>query len=685
MAADTYDLEYGEPLSDADLVDYFWSIFPASKDHFDPIWEESETLYKTYYGDTLSEQDATWLIETKRPPISFNFVSGTIDTIVGSDMADRKEVVFRGADMSDFDGIKAEWITRILRHQMNKTKALRHQSDAFFDMLITGYGFAEVFLDSSKIPVPVALKRVQPWEMFPDPDATEDNLTDARFMIRVRKWMVEEVQARWPKMAREVADAITTNQVPTTTPKPSISGHWKEVASPTLRKGVTVYHLVYRRYEPRVAFEDPETGEIVKMRPREFEERQDQAQAAFQAAMEQWSSMPTIEPPPSPDDFLVAEYEEFPSETFYSAHLLGNKEEGNGIVLEHRELSVPMFPYRCVTGYKLKDTTENRVRFFGPAKKIYDPQLYLNKSLQVWLDILARGSKGGGFINRELVKGNEGKFIKEQSIPGMWHVVDGEVTAENLQFKPVQPTPSGYENFLNLCMDAISRVSLVTDWVKGTAQQERSNVLISNLQQQAMTGLNPLFDPLAQFREECGTLVAKLMLKHLPDRDLNRMLGEVEPVEGLTHEMAPDPETGEASLQPIMVQDEGGEMRPVTPADLLRQVDPFEYDIAVDVGQASSTQKQSVWQIFIQTGLLQQLIEMGVPMETILPQLIRYLPLPSTMAKKMADELEEQMEQAQAMRTEEGLIEALAQMPPEEQIRILEAAAQVQGGNAAVQ
>lgn len=686
MANDDIRLEYGEALSDEDLVAYFWTCSKASHEWFDPLWEEFDRQAEAYGGNTLSEIDREWLVETKRPPITFNVFAATIDTIVGTDMADEREVLFRGQDLSDFDGIKAEWMTQLLRQIWKRGKTPSQVSDAFQDDLLGGYGFAEAFLDTSKVPIPVVGKSIPVWEMYPDPDAREVCLADGRFIIRERRWLLEEIEARWSNKIEEIKLGITSETI-ATYPQPSKSGGWHKREDLRRRQGAMVHHFCYKRFEPRIVVEaEPGSGRLETLRPSEHREREEEAQAGFEAAMAAWEAgggPMTEEPPPEPTALgLGLPAHRYAAEVHYSSYILGDGGKGTGLVLEHKELSVPSFPYIVLTGYQQKKATEKRVKFFGPAKKIFDAQLYLNRALGVYLDILARGSKGGAFIDKSLVTGNEDKIITEMSIPGMSHIVDGD-PREGVLFKPVQTTPTGYEGFLGMCIDAISRISLVTDWLKGTATTERSNILITNLQNQATTGLGPLFGPLAQFRERLGILMARLALQHLPASQVNRMIGEVDPIPGLTHEEVPDPATGEITLQPIMVPGEDGQERPVTPYDLLSGEDPFDYDVVVEVGAASTNQKMQTWQILTQTDLLGKMIELLGPMvQPLIPDLIRYFPLPPTMVKSMADKLEGKIAEMEDMQTREGLLEALAQLPPEEQLALLKEAASGAPGQA---
>ena len=231
MARDV-QLEYGKPLDDRRVLDYFRQCIKASKDWFDDIWTENGKMADVYFGETLSDEDKAFLWKTKRPPISFNYARATIDAIVGSDQSDRKEVVFKPFNDSPEALLVSDWQTRLNRNELMRSNVFRHESDVLFDMLIGGYGFMETFIDVDLFPVRVPSARVQPWEMFPDPDATEDNLEDANWFVRERSVNLEEVQAKYPEAASDVsADAAGSTVLDGSVVARMIGGVWERIKS----------------------------------------------------------------------------------------------------------------------------------------------------------------------------------------------------------------------------------------------------------------------------------------------------------------------------------------------------------------------------------------------------------------------------------------------------------------------
>lgn len=715
------ELQYGKKLSDEDLVSYFWENYKDSQDWFQPIWDDVAEAHKMYAaGDGLTEADKQNLISTWRSPISFPYATGTINTIIGSDIADRKEVKFEPGDVTVHDSLIAESLTRLVRFEMSKSNGHRIQTRALKDKLIGGYGFSECYLDTTRIPLRVPPKSVPYWEMWPDPNALEDNLADAEFWIRERLWKTEEIQARWPGKSHEFEVGGQLSKLSSSHPTATYAGRWTSMRQLAKKNRHSVFEFQYKRYEPRVLWYDPETGERkittvedLDARRKEMaddyeaqvaqQQQEVEQMAAQQQAMQMQGGMggemmpgmggmppgmmgpPLVLPPPPPEPI---EEHNFAKEIFYRAFIACDKGQGQsgGIVLQHEEISIGQFTYACDTGLSEERGKDEKVKFFGTMQIIFHAQLYVNKALRVYLEIMERDSKGGHFIEEgALIEGTDPQsFIKELSVPGLSQMVADEGAAKIVQKSKGGMIPQGWENFMRTCVDAIAQLSLVTDYYKGTATQERSNVLVTNLQERSAIGLNPLMDPTTSYRMITGKQIAAIMVRHLPVTDLDKILGEVE-LEGVTHEKAidpmtgmpqRDPETGEPILQPII----GEDGNPVTPGVLLKSVDPFEFDVAVDVGQASPSERIAVWQL-AQTILMPLQEIPGFPFEEFLKELVKYMPGPPELGKSLEKVLSKRLNEAEALATVQGIINALPNLPIENIQQVaMQAMQMLQGG-----
>lgn len=699
------ELRYAKPLDDQTLLAYFNRCHEDSSDFFSPWREKLPKLFSMYGGRMLSQQDRKYLKSLQKPEIEFNFALGTLNAILGQDMANRSEVIYRGEALGYPHGYIADWSTQLGMHYLGRCRSLMHEWDAAHEMLVAGYGWAAGFLNVNVIPMRPVLERVHCWEMFPDPNATEDNLADARFLIRKRLWSLEEAEARWPDRVDLLRGAGRTfsGLVPPSFPKLWRNDEWRNFsgsANPNAR--IPIYEFQYKRYEPYVRFwqGDDQNGKFVDVPEPDWKKQM----AALGKTAAPDGGPITDKPPGYP----------YAKECVYRAFIAGQGDtpgEG-GVVLQHTKLSVPTFTYNCTTGFKDKNPDSGRVTFFGPASVIYDAQHYINRSLSLIMEIVATSSKGGGFIEQSALTGSIEAFQRDAAKPGFYHVVaDGAVSEERIMQKPVGTVPPVISEFLRLCMDALGRLTGVTDYVKGTATSERSNVLISNLQNQSMTLLLPLFEPLGQFRIANGVLLNRIALAHLPVHEIDRVLS-AEPVEGLTHTKQlmpvdepdapgqadePDAQPGMMPGQPGAMGDPGAQQQPMAPppppqmaeqwvpikdADgvpitagaLLKQIDPTDYDVTADVGQGSPTMKALFWSVMENSNILQAMQNSGLPIDTFILQMLRFSPLPTAAANKIADELEKAT--GNRPLDPQTIINALAQLPLQQRGQVLMAAQQ---------
>lgn len=265
---------------------------------------------------------------------------------------------------------------------------------------------------------------------------------------------------------------------------------------------------------------------------------------------------------------------------------------------------------------------------------------------------------------------------------GHWAFVNSGFNPQEHVFeRSAPPFPQTYEKLFDLAESAMPRLTTISDYFKGTAQQERSNVLVTNLQGQTMMVLNPLIDPMNQMRVENARLMALLAQQHISAEDFNRLVGELE-AEGVTFEIAKDPATGqeiwqngEPVKQPIFITgpdgqpmtDEMGQPIPVTPFDTIADRELLEFDVQVDLGPASPTQKQAIWQNWQQTAFAQKILEMYPEVaEQVLPWLVKNSPgLSTDEAKRMEKTLRTALRQRQMQGTAQGIMESLQQLPPE--------------------
>lgn len=691
-------------LSDAELEKYFWESYDASRERFTGRGGESPTMKKRFtrnfaaYGsDFLAKADRDYLLSTDRPPVEINLLTAKINAVRGSIGASKMECQFKPHTTSDTANVLAGWLTLLVRKAMIDCGGWDQQDAAFQDDLVTGYGAAEVYLDTSQIPFRGVLRRVHLHELWPDPDAMESNLADRTTDIRVRKWLVEQTIARWEGKADEIKAHVSKFGTFTTGSLESTRSTGKRggaagTSTESLRGKVEVAQLIYQRWMRRVRWYDPERKQRRDTMPAELDERRKELEKALDG-----NGQPLYEP---------IEEETYRGETWYRAHLLlggyateKGKSRRGLVILDHEESPRLGSTILWLTGLAKEEPDREKVEFFNILDIAYGLQMVLNRTLQEELAILSREAKGGAYYTDEAVPddypGGEEKWLKDHSRPGGMTKIATEGW-DLFKAKDLPRIPSGLDRMEQKLVEWIDKAMAVTDAFVGSVSQERSAVYLSNLQQQGLVTLGPVLGPYIAFIKNCGVALVEVLIRHLPVADIDRLLDN--PVyEGLTHEL--DPETGE--LMPIMSDDpdapvmdpKTGEQRfdaetlepmyeqvPLSAGRILKAENPLDYEVNVDTGQATISLRYAIWEMVGQ-GILQTMQNALPPsaFRKVLLFMVKNIPITGEQGATLSKDIEGAIEEEDRLQTLEGVKEYLLGLPPEESMPALqEVAEQVQ-------
>lgn len=673
--------DFDEELSDQDFLDWFFRELRESQGFFQSIWQENSHLWDMYAGQSFSPEEKQHLLDTQRPVIDPPFAAGIVDTVVGAEAGQQMEPIFRGTDEGTEDEVKAEWLTKLVRNGWARCEAMRVIEEAHRDMLVGGYGFAVQQIDIGTVPVMPKMKGLMDWQVWPDPDSVERNLADARFFDVEYRWPLDVAKARWPEKGTALDRAYTPANLQSQVHLPTVT---KADNGSTERRGVEIHEFHYQRSMKRAKWVDPVTGEKHDDVESEFRKRQKELGdankallAGYQAEAEAWEeaalaaatplddpfAMPA--PPPGPQPVPPELGPELRDEdaylyngpTFYRAYICGGDASQGGLLENVRLVGYKEHLVLAMTGFPWKQRAKQRVRYYGLMRKVYDLQLWYVRAMQSYLDAQSRKIKGGGFIGSGAFENEQhyNKFVKQSSTPGMWHKVQD---VSQIKENPPMSGEPGLQEIFRTMIEMIGLVSGVTQALQGTLTQDRSNVLVTNLQEQGLQMLAPIRAPRTAFLKTAGRLYACLCLKQLAPADIDRILGAQE-VEGMTYEMVPDPMTGQPVKQPIL----GEDGQPVTAGSIMKDVELLDYDVQVDVGVATAGQKMAVWQVMNQHGMSQVLQQVMPGGEKIwVPEFLGNAPLPGTIAKRMRDGAEAFFEKQETAQTAQGILDAFGQL-----------------------
>lgn len=598
--------------------------------------EQAKLMFSTYACDPLTDMDKERLAETKRVAANFSYSTGTVNAVVGVDQGDRKEVRFVGVSENIDDTAYADWFTRLVRHQFVRSGGHRVDANVLLDLLICGYGWGNLYVDAARWPFQISVEHVDPWNVFPDPDAKDDNLTDAQWVIRRHEWSFDYVKLRWPgrdwrgmvkggngTYAGNFPKQAIANDYHTNNDDSSIA-YGREAC-------VEVLEYQYIQPEPHVAYTDPLTGQTMVV-----------PKADYEKLKKSWAAGadPTTGAVDAPLQGV-----EFVKDTYRRAYIVPGH-TGSGTLLEDKELTLDEFTLKCATGMRKKMVATGRTTFFGLMAVAYDAQMWVARALSMILEILGKNVKGGWMVEEDAVD-NIQDLEQRAAQPGAILVFKpGSLTSGKVQPASPGQWPNQLDMLLKMCHTAIADVTMVSEYLKGTATQERSNVLVSNLQSQNVAALNPILYPMSGYRMLMGRALAKLALATMDDAVIDRILGpnlvigvnaEADPVSGL----------------PVAT---------MGCAQLLRQQNILDLDVEVDTGAASPTAKQDFWRGMVDTALLQKMMEMGVDLSKVIPLIIKYSPLPADMAAQLSKQLEDALAQPDPQK----LLEQLQALPPDQ-------------------
>jgi hypothetical protein len=250
------------------------------------------------------------------------------------------------------------------------------------------------------------------------------------------------------------------------------------------------------------------------------------------------------------------------------------------------------FTFNALTGKR----DRNKNVFYGLVRPMTDPQRWANKFFSQILHIINGNAKGGLMIEDGAVdnirKLEEG-WAQADSITVF---NDGALSQGKVQPKPQAPMPLGPERMMEFSISSIRDSSGVNLEQLGMANREQAGYLEAQRKQAGITILSSMFDSMRRYRKNQGRLLADFIKNYLSDGRLIRITGQ----------------DGTERFIP-----------------LLRQDDTMQYDVIVDEAPTSHNVKERVFGMMMQ--MLPVLTKMGTP---IPPELVDYMPLPSSLTEK---------------------------------------------------
>ena len=175
------DSQWGQDLHNLCMAFYIRELRRQEDNRFDMA--KDEDFYDNEQWDAV---DAKTLKERGQVPIVYNVIKSTIDWIIGTEKRSRTDykILPRRKDASK----PAERKSQLMKYLADVNRSQFHKSRAFEDAVKVGIGWLEVGSQDGDDGEPV-YDRYESWRnIFWDTAATEKDLSDARYIARV-KWV----------------------------------------------------------------------------------------------------------------------------------------------------------------------------------------------------------------------------------------------------------------------------------------------------------------------------------------------------------------------------------------------------------------------------------------------------------------------------------------------------------------
>ena len=566
--------------------DELWEILQtwmqASKDHSRDWRQEAKENYDFYAGRQLNDEELAALEEELRPPIVFNRVQPMVSAVSGQEINNRQEVRYTPREMGDVH--VNELLTGAAQWVDDECDAEDELSEVFVDLLITGMGWSETRISYEEdLDGKIhSAERFDPGEAYWDHHAKRRNLADAKWRARGLWKDRKEAEAKWPDI--KGLDMSDPGQM------------WPDEDSSQEPHDQARAHF----------YEDDQSG-------RWFNRHKDQ----YFILQVQWWELEPVHRVADPESGQLVEmdparfkkmkdmfdqagvkYLEQKKRKYFQAIVIGPK------VLEIGDAPCPnAFSLRCVTGKR--DAT--RGMWFGLVRGLKDPQSWSNKFYADIQDMIVSNRQGGAFVEADALQ-DPRKAEETWNDPNpLITVTPGALAAGKIQERNPIPYPQAMDRMMEWAIQALPATSGISLEMMGFVNRDQPNVLEVQRKRSSLAVLADLFDNMRRFNKERGRVVLYFIQTYIADGRLIRITGQ----------------NGKEQYVPLAL-------------------DPKEtkYDVIVDEASSSPNQREETFIILMQ--ILPLLAQMGIAPP---PQLLEYLPLPTSLTSKWLAQLMPDQEQ----------------------------------------
>lgn len=512
---------------------------------------KAEEWYAFEAGDQWEQAVKDRLKLQRRPYMTFNRVSSTVNAICGMEVNNRLET--RYIPRTNDDTPITDMMTEAGRWVRDECGAEDEESNIFRDLNICGMGWAETRMDYEiEADGLIWEERVDPLEMGWDRNAVKNNLADARRLFRVKEMSLDAARAMFPDVDDSDLNADWLKQTP--------------------REGEVVDREQARWYENGLESSKPTKCTIVEIQWYETKQVRVVVDPQTQKSQEVDSATYTLMMERAKAAGIQIQSAKRNKRFYYRAFL------GADILDSGDSPCTEDFTWKCATAYR-----NRQKRFwYGVVEQMMDPQRWANAFMSSTLYTMMTSGKG--------ILAERDAFDNPQKAEEDWAQADkiiymkpGALSGGNAHVmpKPQSQVHPQINELMQLSLNAIREVPGVNVEILGQANRDQPASLEYQRRQSVMAILAPLFDGLRRFRKGQGKLTLYFIRTYIPNGRMIRI-------------------TGAQNAQYV---------------PLLQQPDTVEYDVIVDDAPSSPNQKEQTWAFLQGLlPMITQSVQMSLPM-----------------------------------------------------------------------
>lgn len=526
--------------------------------------KESKRELNFTLHDQWRKEDRDAVEREGRPALTFDKVSPIIRLISGYQRQNRQDIKVVGVEGGD--DFVAEIMTLLIKNIMTRSYGEYKVSNMFLSGIRTSRGWIEPELDHTDDPVNgiIKLRNDLYYEVFPDPDYTEYDMSDAEFLLKRMKITKAKMINLFPEKEKLISRlrqvASPFDEITVTQENPD-TGNYREVGgepkpSPSERR--SLHDLVitwYKKYEKKLYLMDLVSGSVKDVTDQKLTGRDRKNMLAVinrngpqLAFLQQRVGVPWI-----------------------AISTGGELFSDNISPLWPHVKTFPLVPY--VAAFTPEARTPEKI-FQGLVKVLIDPQMEINKRRSQLLNFLGNAP----WVGDEKALSAEG-----------WDALEKNASSPRLVLKKRQgfelrreaPVINGQE-YLALVRegsDTLKESSGVnTDLLGIENKQTVSGKALGIRQQAGMMVIQDVFDNLRYSRHILGRLLVGMILNSYTPEKVVRVCGERQPVYD---------EVGN-------IVDEKGKITYQEAEQVLKNFGMLKYDLAMDESQMSPVMRMAV-------------------------------------------------------------------------------------------